>query len=311
MKIIVVRHPHGKSRTFWLNGVRLAWVACLFSASLVTAGFVAGWHYMDINSTGSMSARELENWQKELAGQRKAVEKLRNESAVELDALSVQIAQLQGQLMRLDALGERLVTMADLTGDEFDFGTPPALGGPEDSQESGTAYQPPGFSDQIDELAARIDSKAEQLEVLESMLLGRSLQDDLYIAGRPIKKGWMSSPFGRRTDPFTGRPALHQGVDFAGKEGSDVIAVGSGVVTWSGERSGYGLLVEINHGNGYVTRYAHNKEILVKVGDIVSKGQTVSHMGSSGRSTGPHVHFEVLVNGRQVNPSRYVYRASR
>ncbi len=311
MKIIVVRHPHGKSRTFWLNGARLAWVSCLFSLSLIVGGFLGGWHYLDSISSTSSRATELENLQAELAGQRKDVEKLRNKSAVELDALSVQIAQLQGQLMRLDALGERLVTMADISGDEFDFGVPPALGGPEESLEAGQAYQPPTLSEQIESLAVRIDSRAEQLEVLESILLGRSLQDDQFIAGKPVRKGWMSSSFGRRTDPFTGRPAWHKGVDFAGKAGSDVVAVGSGVVTWAGRRSGFGLLVEINHGNGYVTRYAHNKEVLVKVGDIVNKGQTVSLMGSSGRSTGPHVHFEVLVNGRPVNPSKYVYRASR
>ena len=109
-------------------------------------------------------------------------------------------------------------------------------------------------------------------------------------------------------DPITGRPAWHAGVDFAGKEGSDIVSVGSGVVTWAGERYGYGLMVEINHGGGITTRYGHAKEILVSVGDIVKQSQTLARMGSTGRSTGPHVHFEVRKNGKAVDPARYVYR---
>ncbi|WP_281648535.1 M23 family metallopeptidase [Parendozoicomonas sp. Alg238-R29] len=311
MKVIVVRHPHGKSRTFWMDGARLFWGIGLSVATLILAGFLLAWYYLNLNASGALTSGDLQEWKTVLSDQRKDVEKLKGASSVELDAMAVQLAQLQGRLMRLDALGDRLVTMADLAQDEFDFGMAPALGGPDEAIDAGQSYLPPSFSDQIEELASRIDNRAEQLDVLESLLLGRNLQDDVYIAGRPVRKGWVSSNFGRRTDPFTGRPAWHKGVDIAGKEGSEVIAVGSGIVTWSGRRSGFGLLVEINHGNGYVTRYAHNKEALVKVGDIVTKGQAISLMGSSGRSTGPHVHFEVLVNNRQVNPARYMYRASR
>ena len=113
-----------------------------------------------------------------------------------------------------------------------------------------------------------------------------------------------------RTDPFNGRREYHKGVDLAGKEGSDIIAVAAGIVTWSGDRYGYGNMVEINHGNGYITRYGHCKEVLVKAGDSVTKGQVIAHMGSTGRSTGPHVHFEVHKNGRVVNPLNYL-RAAR
>jgi murein DD-endopeptidase MepM/ murein hydrolase activator NlpD len=116
----------------------------------------------------------------------------------------------------------------------------------------------------------------------------------------------MSSYYGRRTDPFTGKPANHKGVDFAGKAGASVFAVADGVVTWSSKRYGYGELVEINHGNGYSTRYAHNSENLVAVGDEVSKGETVALMGDTGRATGPNLHFEVLHQGKQVNPVNFV-----
>jgi len=160
----------------------------------------------------------------------------------------------------------------------------------------------------LDRLAADIEAREQQLQVLESLMANRKLQQEAAIAGRPVTWGWLSSRFGRRTDPFTGRPAWHAGVDFAGKEGSDIISVGSGVVTWAGERYGYGLMVEVNHGGGITTRYGHAKEILVKVGDIVKQGETLAKMGSTGRSTGPHVHFEVRKHGKAVDPSRYVYR---
>jgi murein DD-endopeptidase MepM/ murein hydrolase activator NlpD len=146
---------------------------------------------------------------------------------------------------------------------------------------------------------------------LETLIVDRNMQDDVFIAGRPVTKGWMSSRFGSRNDPITGRNAWHNGVDFAGKEGADVVTVAAGVVVYAAVRNGYGKMVEINHGGGFSTRYGHHKELIVKVGDIVKKGQVVALMGSSGRSTGPHVHFEVYKNGRVVDPSSYIHRASR
>jgi len=132
------------------------------------------------------------------------------------------------------------------------------------------------------------------------------LRDEVHPEGRPVHSGYISSMFGNRTDPFTGRAAFHKGVDFAGREGSEVVAVASGVVIWSGDRYGYGQMVEINHGNGYVTRYAHNSDNLVAVGDTVKRGEVIAVMGSTGRATGPNLHFEVLHNGRVVNPLSYV-----
>ncbi|MGI9296181.1 MAG: M23 family metallopeptidase, partial [Pseudomonadales bacterium] len=162
-----------------------------------------------------------------------------------------------------------------------------------------------------DGLADQIELREQQLEIMENLLSKRKLRNEVFIAGRPILKGWMSSSYGYRTDPFKGHKAWHKGIDFAGKRGSDVVAVGSGVVTKAGKRRGYGQLVEISHPNGYTTRYAHNAEILVNPGDIVKQGQVISKMGSSGRSTGPHVHFEVLKGGKSVNPLAYIKRARR
>jgi murein DD-endopeptidase MepM/ murein hydrolase activator NlpD len=156
----------------------------------------------------------------------------------------------------------------------------------------------------------QLSNREAQLAVLESMIMNQNLNDRVYPQGRPVKSGWMSSYFGKRTDPFTGKAANHRGVDFAGKSGSEVIAVADGVVTWSSSRYGYGQLVEINHGNGYSTRYAHNSENLVSVGDEVRKGQTVALMGDTGRATGPNLHFEVLKEGRRVNPVKFIRQSA-
>jgi murein DD-endopeptidase MepM/ murein hydrolase activator NlpD len=158
----------------------------------------------------------------------------------------------------------------------------------------------------LDVLDEQLADRNRQLTVLEDFLLNRKLLDEIRPEGRPVTAGYISSRFGNRTDPFTGRRAFHKGIDFAGREGSDVVAVASGVVIWSGERSGYGELVEVNHGNGYVTRYGHNADNLVAVGDTVKRGQIIARMGDTGRATGPNLHFEVLLNGKAVDPLTYI-----
>jgi murein DD-endopeptidase MepM/ murein hydrolase activator NlpD len=147
---------------------------------------------------------------------------------------------------------------------------------------------------------------ATKLTVVEQLIMNRNLQGRIVPSGSAVENGLQSSGFGKRIDPFTGRKEQHKGIDIAGKEGSSIHAVADGVVSWSGERSGYGNLVEISHGDGYVTRYGHNKRCLVKTGDTVSRGDAIALMGSTGRSTGPHVHIEVLRNGKPVNPDRYL-----
>jgi murein DD-endopeptidase MepM/ murein hydrolase activator NlpD len=223
-----------------------------------------------------------------------------------LDALAIRIGQMNARVIRMDALGRRLVGMADLSDGEFDFDSEPAFGGPEEPYQTGSAVAVPELVSSMQDLDDQLSDREAQLAVLESMIMNQNLNDRVYPQGRPVKSGWMSSYFGKRTDPFTGKAATHRGVDFAGKTGSEVIAVADGVITWSSSRYGYGELVEINHGNGYSTRYAHNSDNLVSVGDEVRKGQTVALMGDTGRATGPNLHFEVLKNGRRVNPVKFI-----
>ena len=220
----------------------------------------------------------------------------------DLDALAAHIGQMQANVTRLNALGQRLVVVAKLDSDEFDFEHKPAYGGPHDP-DAGTSIS---LETVLTDLNEQLQSREQQLSLLEDVIMRSELKKEARPAGRPIDKGWISSYYGKRTGPFSGKIEMHKGMDFAGKKGSNVKAVASGVVTWSGERYGYGNLVEINHGNGYVTRYGHNEAIVVKVGDSVERGQTISKMGSTGRSTGPHVHFEVLLNDRQIDPIRFV-----
>jgi murein DD-endopeptidase MepM/ murein hydrolase activator NlpD len=194
--------------------------------------------------------------------------------------------------------------MANLDDGEFDFSNPPAIGGGETAE--GQPVQIPDLTAMVDDLQNQLATREQQLGVLENLILTRELNKQVYPEGRPVQQGWISSYFGRRADPFTGYYVVHKGVDFAAPEGSRVTAVAAGLVTFAGEHAGYGQMVEINHGNGMVTRYCHNEKLLVKQGEMVRKGQEISLMGSTGHSTGPHLHFEVLKNGAQVDPLRFI-----
>ncbi|MGL1957981.1 MAG: M23 family metallopeptidase [Colwellia sp.] len=228
-----------------------------------------------------------------------------------ITALTIKLAELQSHVLRLNALGERLADDANIPEKEFNFKQIPASGGP---ALAGGELIKKTFAQLLEEVS-RLEEvlfhEEKQLEMLESLTLGHHIDNNSYLSGRPITKGWLSSYYGVRKDPFNGRPAMHKGIDFAGKEDAPIIATASGVVSWSGKRYGYGNLIEINHGDGIKTRYGHNKELLVEVGDVVDKGQVIAKMGSTGRSTGPHVHYEILRNNTQINPIKFVYRKAK
>ncbi|MEZ5524633.1 MAG: peptidoglycan DD-metalloendopeptidase family protein [Pseudomonadales bacterium] len=309
MNLIFVSHRHGKAKSLALSH-RKVLLSLLALLMIITAAFVVGYQVAGRSDTAEQQRAFVQAWQKELDQKRQEIERIKEDSQEQVKALTIRMAELHAKLIRLDALGEHLITTANIDADEFDFSNPPPVGGIADTADE-EAYQPPGFLRAVEALAFGIEQREQKLEMLNQVLGNQEYESDRYLSGRPIRKGWLSSYFGRRNDPFTGKLAWHEGIDFAGREGSDIIAVAAGVVTWSGERYGYGNLVEVNHGGGYVTRYAHARDILVKVGDVVEKGQTVALMGSSGRSTGPHVHFEVLRGGKSVDPLRYVNRKAK
>lgn len=248
-------------------------------------------------------------WRKSLADQRDAVGATRRELDERLDALASRVGQMNAHVIRIDALGRRLTEMAGLEKGEFDFGREPAAGGPE--ADDGAFANAPDLTSMLDQLALQIRDRERQLTVLESLISTKNLSKQLLPNGRPVVQGYVSSHFGHRADPFTGRRAFHRGIDFAGPAGSQVIAVAAGVVTLAEDEPGYGRTLEITHGNGYMTRYGHNASLLVQVGDTVQKGQPIALIGSTGRSTGPHLHFEVLRNGRQVDPMAFVRQQAK
>jgi murein DD-endopeptidase MepM/ murein hydrolase activator NlpD len=242
-----------------------------------------------------------------LAEQKRQITELKQQLQLRVDAMAMRLGEVNAHVIRLDALGKRLTQMAAIDSREFNFDRDPPSGGPEGAGE-GVSAQIPDLTAQLGALEQRVSSRDSQLVALENVILARELKEEIHPEGRPVASGFISSYFGEREDPFDGREAFHKGVDFAGDKGSSVVAVAAGVVTWAGERSGFGKLVEISHGDGYVTRYGHAERTLVTVGQTVTRGQPVALMGSTGRSTGPHVHFEVLRNGRQVDPLSFIGR---
>lgn len=255
--------------------------------------------------------RELLSLRAQIELQKTELGSVESDSRRNLDALALQLGQLRAQATRLNALGDRLTQVGKLEDGEFDFASEPALGGPEDTLGEGSSPLPLG--NDIDNLRSEFGRQEAQLEVLENLLFDRKIDNALLPTGMPVAHGYVASGYGTRTDPINGRQSVHLGVDFDVPIGSDVLAVAEGVVTYSAVRNGYGNVVEIDHGNGYMTRYAHNSRNVVEVGTRVHVGQVVAKVGSTGRSTGPHCHFEVWLNGRPVNPMAYVRstRASR
>ena len=225
-----------------------------------------------------------------------------------LQSMTLLLAELQSRVTRLDAVGINLTQSAGLEPGEFNFNVPPALGGPLMTSQDDARELIPALEGELFALSTALDDREVQLDILSELSQGEQVKSDATPAGRPILSGWLSSRYGSRIDPFSGKKAWHEGIDFAGREGAQIVAVASGVVSWSGERAGYGKMVEVAHGDGVITRYAHNQENRVKVGDMVRRGDVVALMGSSGRSTGPHVHFEVHKNGRPVDPASYLHR---
>jgi murein DD-endopeptidase MepM/ murein hydrolase activator NlpD len=310
MNVVIFGKGLGKPRQINLSGL-MASLSAIAVAGVVTAiGFAGGYWYSSMTGSG-VSTNELVSLTDELAATRENIATIRQENEDTLDAMAIRLAQLTARLIRMEAAGRRLVEMADLQDGEFDFDAPPALGGPEEPVQTGSNVAVPEVVEAMRDLDQQLGNREAQLGALENVIANQILNDRVYPQGRPVNSGWISSYFGKRTDPFTGKPANHTGIDFAGRSGADVIAVADGVVTWSAKRYGYGLLVEINHGNGYATRYAHNSENLVAVGEEVKKGQTVALMGETGRATGPNLHFEVLQNGRRMNPVNFIRESSK
>ncbi|MDB6061846.1 MAG: hypothetical protein JWM78_1949 [Verrucomicrobiaceae bacterium] len=228
-----------------------------------------------------------------------------------MQTLKERMVALEARVGRLDILGERVADMAQVEIDNLPAPTSklPAIGGP--SQSETTLPQPQDIYAAIDHLTQQIDDREQQFEDVQALLASRSVGEQALFGAQPVLHSDISSYFGMRIDPVTGVRNMHDGIDFSGKAGTAIMAAADGVVTFAANKQGYGRLIEVNHGDDCFTRYAHSKLIFVKPGDVVKKGQVIALMGSTGRTTGTHLHFEVYKHGRPVDPYIYIRQASR
>lgn len=287
-------HNRGKKSVFF---------GLLFlSVTLFSGGYLVGMYFED--------KAILSEWEAGIVAQKKQADLTERESQAAADMLTTKVGMLQAHLSHIDALANMLVDRAGIDAEEFSFDSTLAMGGPHTSfVHDGQAYIEQ-VDIKMDTVLERLDTKLEereyQLRVLADLLINKKLAHEAHPRGWPVVHGWISSYFGKRKSPFTGAVEMHRGIDFAGKPGSDVVAVAGGIVTQAAEDGSYGYMVEIDHGNGYMTRYAHNEVVLVQVGEAILRGQVIAKLGSTGRSTGPHVHFEVLKDGVRINPIAFI-----
>jgi murein DD-endopeptidase MepM/ murein hydrolase activator NlpD len=308
MKIIIVNSDHGQTRSLTLGG----WTRALLSVCLLGIPTVVGaWGYnwlVNFDKKDVFNA-DASNWGANLTEQKDKLEQSRKQGEGQVAALTAKVAELQARLVRLDAVGERLTKVAKLDKGEFDFRQPPGVGGPLSTLNS-DATKLDDFLLAVNQLTEHVQNREQQFKALDSILMSRSFDVETLFDSLPVENGYLSSTFGYRTDPFNGKQDFHSGIDFTAPTGTPITAVAPGVVTSASLTHDYGNLIEINHGERFATRYAHNKINLVNVGDVVKKGQIIALVGSTGRSTAPHVHFEVYKNGRVVDPATYLQTAS-
>ena len=243
-----------------------------------------------------------------LADQREEAARVHERVQGHLNAMAVRLGELQARMLRLDGLGERLAKTAGLKPQELPSlqpGAAPGRGGPVSSLPSRN-LSVREFADMVEELTRQVDARSDQLSVLEALLVHDSANRKFLPTLYPVVDGWFSSNFGYRIDPFTGQSSMHEGIDFPAESGTPIVAAASGKVVVSEWHPAYGKMLEIDHGNGLVSRYAHTSSVVVKEGDLVVRGQRVATVGSTGRSTGPHLHFEVRLNGVPQNPARFL-----
>ncbi|MDH5358479.1 MAG: M23 family metallopeptidase [Gammaproteobacteria bacterium] len=294
MQVIIL--PNSKARKHWhFTRVQLVLVLLLISSVLMTSGIVGYQFYNKIVASYTENGTTV--------GQPLSTQEKRIQKAEVDEYYAKRLGGLQAEAIRLKALIEKLASMAGLDTRPYALDSEPAQGGLDTEGLDVTAGE---FDFHAAELVDEFSQQSELIVRLQKYLTTEDSIESAIPSGSPIKAGWTSSFYGYRIDPFNGKKAFHHGLDFAGKEGSGVYAVADGIVIWTGRRSGYGNLVEIDHGNGYITRYAHNKKIKTKIGERVTKGEIVAEMGSTGRSTGPHVHFEVSRDGKTIDPYHFV-----
>ena len=306
MNIILVSNRFAKARSITLTGTHLA-VASILAMGLFLAAVLTVQYAIVRFQPGAVS-NELRSWlaSAQEAEQQKQQVYLRKS----LDAMAMRLGQMQAQLQRLDGLGARLAKLTGMKPQEFSFGQSPAQGGPYIPVSPQQEISLESMEAQIAGLSLLLSDRGDKLIALETLLQQDRLDKKMLPSVAPITAAWYSSNFGWRIDPFTGHNAMHEGVDYMVPAGTSIYASAGGVVVFADTHPQYGNMVEIDHGNDVVTRYAHASKLLVKVGDVVRRGHEVAKVGSTGRSTGNHLHFEVRYKGTAQNPVRFLQKAA-
>jgi len=313
MQIIIIPKSSGRacrsclsSRTTWMLGVFLFLIMPVATGGM--AWYVAD--HLSASGTNQSAEEKIAEQKQRLATLEKDVLDIQQQSEASLDALSLQLGRMQAESMRSNALGQRLADMAGLDKSEFNYSEDPAVGGPHELA-SGKHQNLTDLQLAIDTISENISQERMELGLLESVMLDMDLKQSLDPKGWPVKRGYISSAYGYRSDPFTGKKVFHKGVDIPSAMGSPIHALAAGMVTYSGNKNGFGNMVEIDHGNGYSTRYAHISKLVVATGDRIDQDQVIAEIGSTGRSTGPHLHLEMFKDGRRFNPRKRLYSARK
>jgi murein DD-endopeptidase MepM/ murein hydrolase activator NlpD len=241
-----------------------------------------------------------------LAAQQGEAERSREFMQQNLNAMAVKIGEMQAQLTRLDALGERLSSMAGIKPQEFRFSEAPGLGGAQSTTMPPQNLTLTQFNEKVAMLSRQMENRTDQLGVLEAQLFEQAVKKKAMPTMLPVSAPFNASGFGYRIDPFSGQQAMHEGIDFITDIGTPVVAAAGGVVQFAGFHPQYGNMIDIDHGNDLVTRYAHLSRVLAKEGDMLQRGKRIAYSGNTGRSTGPHLHFEVRFRGAPQNPNRFL-----
>jgi len=301
MNIILVSENLSKARTIHLNGLHVA--AAGFSLFVVSF-FLAG----ALNVFALRYAAENKSpLLKPLVAPFVAEESERSQSYLrdQLSAMATKVGQMQAQLLRLDVIGDRIAKLGGFRPHEFLFSQPVAPAGSPAAPVSG-AVSVVSLNQQLDTLADQVEDRGDKLGFLESLFTRSKARRQLLPSSLPIEGGLYTSNFGSRTDPFTGMQTMHEGVDFLAEAGTPIRAAAAGVVVYADYHPQYGNMVDIDHGNNLVTRYAHMRKMSVRAGDVAQRGTLIGEVGSSGRATGPHLHFEVRENGAAQDPARFL-----
>ncbi len=301
MQIILISDRLAKARTLTLSVRHLVLSIGLALAFLV--GMTAALYWLSLRFAADLKLPLVHELV--LAVQKREADRASQFVRQNLDAMAVKLGEMQAQLTRLDALGERLSALAGIRPQEFRFSETPGLGGAQASRPA-QSLSLGEFNERLAMLSREMENRGDLLGVLEAQLFEQAVKKKLMPTMMPVSAPYNASGFGLRIDPFTGQQAMHEGVDFLADAGTPVVAAAGGVVQFAGFHPQYGNMVDIDHGNDLTTRYAHMSRLYVKEGAMVQRGRRIGDVGSTGRSTGPHLHFEVRFRGAPQNPSRFL-----